>query len=104
MTYSFIDLVRDFHVGKHGNIQVLEAKQRVLHLDPQAARRNCVTASTSSKKAIPMQIRPYLLVVSLPMVQAVKNMSLWGPYLFNIIYTLYLFMLFISCLINSPSV
>ena len=65
--------------GKHGSIQtdmVLGKELRVLHLDPQAARRlgefhirHCLTvkdSKPSSNKATVPQLRPYLLIVPLP--------------------------------------
>ena len=45
LAYSFRGLVHYHHGGKRGRIQadmVLENKLRVLHLDPQAARKDCV--------------------------------------------------------------
>jgi len=62
---------------------------RVLHLDWKAARRFFYTGqslSIETSKTAPivthfLPTRPHLLIVPLPMGQAFKHMSLWGPYL-----------------------
>jgi hypothetical protein len=48
LAYSFRSVVHYCRGGKHGRLQadmVLEKELKVLHLDPQAARGDCVSHS-----------------------------------------------------------
>lgn len=58
---------------------VLEKGPRVLHCDPQAAGGDCITLgiarTNETSKSVPI-VRPYLLIVSLPMGQTFKHVNL----------------------------
>jgi hypothetical protein len=89
------------HGGKHGRVQA-DMELRVLYLDPQTAVGDCVTPATFdlmlpqslpsqwhtfSNKATPPPRRPQLLILSLPMGQALIYICVWAPYLFNTTFT-----------------
>jgi hypothetical protein len=86
LPYRFRDSVHYHHGGKHGTVQadkVLE-EQRVLHLDLQAVKRNCVVhwaflniedvKAGSHSDTFPL-IRPHLLRVPPPKGQAFKSVG-----------------------------
>ena len=70
----------------------LHLDSRLLYLDPKAAERDfvlhCVELEHGRPQSLPYSdtlspTRPHLLIVSLPIGQVFKHMSLWGPFLFN---------------------
>jgi hypothetical protein len=80
------------HSRKHSRVQtsMVVEEPRVLHLDPQAARRKTVLytghgLSIYNLKFCPnsdsLTLRPHLLTVPLPMGRPFKHMNPWGPYL-----------------------
>jgi hypothetical protein len=97
LIYSFRGLAHYHHGGKHGstfqaNI-ALEKELRVLHLNLQAAEGNYTGHNLSLRglknppsqqhifpnKATSTPTRPHFLIVPIPMGQAFKHMSIWGP-------------------------
>lgn len=92
MTYGIRGIVH-YHGRKDASIQadiILEKKLGVLYLDPQAPEGDCVLHLLEPEhrrlQSLPRQCtlsptRPYLLIVSLPMCQALKHMRQWVPFL-----------------------
>jgi hypothetical protein len=81
------------HGGRHGSVQADVALEelRVLPSYPQAPEGDChpgCSLSIADFKAFPHSdtlppTKPYLLVVPLPMSQAITHLSLWEPNLFK---------------------
>ena len=81
------------HPGRHGTGERAESptscsegsqeETTVIHtgqsLSIYITSKPCLTVTYFANKATPPPIRPHLLIVPLPMGQAFKHMSLWGP-------------------------